>query len=142
MIQKKRLLVGAMAIVLATGIAAIADPPRQLPPQVGQAAPTSIYDPNVTPAGVLTPHGFGMERCDTCDQYVCRAQTKEVKKPIYTSKCVPFCLCKPFSEHHCADSCEECGVIAYKKVLVKKAKIVCETKCVPVPACGQCAPPK
>ena len=140
MIQKKRLLVGAMAIVLATGIVAIADPPRQLPPQVGQTTPTGMYDPNVQQAGFHTPHTIGMERCDTCDKYVCQMQTKEVKKPCYTSKCVPYCVCAPFCGHHCADSCEECGVIAYKHVLVKKAKIKCETKCVPVPACGQCAP--
>jgi hypothetical protein len=143
MIKTKRLLVGAMAIVLATGFVAIADPPRQLPPQVSQSPSTGIYDPNVQQAGILDPHPFGRERCDTCEQYVCKAQVKEVKKPIYTSKCVPYCV--GYCGHPCADSCEECGMIAYKKILVKKAKIVCETKCVPVKACescGACAPPK
>jgi hypothetical protein len=141
MLQTKRLLMAAMGIVLATGIVAIADPPKPATP-AGQAKPSSIYDPAVTPAGVLDPHPFGMQRCETCEDYVCRWQTKEVKKPIYTSKCVPFCVCH-FGHPPCDGGCgEECGVIAYKKILVKKAKIVCETKCVPVPACAPCAPPK
>jgi hypothetical protein len=141
MIQKKRLLIGAMGIVLATSIVAIADPPKQLPSQVSQPAPTGVYDPNVQQTNLIGPFPFGMERCDTCEQYVCKMQTKEVKKPIYTSKCVPYCVCAFHHGHDCADSCEECGIIAYKKILVKKAKIKCETKCVPVPApCNVCAP--
>ncbi|HLW66911.1 MAG TPA: hypothetical protein VKS79_16470 [Gemmataceae bacterium] len=140
MIQMKRLLVGAVAIVLTAGVVAIAEPPKPLPPQVAQPAPTGIYDPNVQQTHLIGPIPFGMEHCDTCEKYVCKLQTKEVKKPVYTSHCVPYCV--PYCGHHnCADSCAECGMIAYKNVLVKKARIVCETKCVPVPApCDACAP--
>ena len=137
MLKNKRLLIGAMAIVLGSSIMAIAEPPKPGMPS-GQPNSTSIYDPNVQQAGVLDPHPIGMRRCDTCEEYVCRMQTKEVKKPCYTSKCVPYCICR--CGHHDCDSCEECGVIAYKKVLVKKARIECETKCVPVKACEACAP--
>jgi hypothetical protein len=146
MMQKKKWRIGAMAIVLATGMVALAEQPvqtahlKQAPQQ--PAAEQGQVDPNVKQAGHIAPHTFGMERCETDDAFKCVCETKAKSKVVYNSNCHAFCI--PYCHYNCpagqcADSAAEpCGVIAYKKVLVKKHRTLCdvnETKCVAKPVC-------
>jgi hypothetical protein len=145
MIQKRRIVTLALAVVLGSAIVALAQAPLPLQPvpaAQSQSVATSHVDPQVEQAG-LSPHPFGMERCETCEGYVCKCEVKDKKKVKYNSVCKPFCLpyCHFKDKCTCEDSCEECGVIAYKKVLVKKNKTLCdekEIKCVPKPICPPC----
>ena len=131
MTRTKRLLALGMAGLLITGMAALAQPPAPpLEPQISQAN--------------FSPSPFGMQRCPSCDGYVCTAECAPKKKTVYSSKCVPFCL--PYF-HACAEGCGACGVLVHKKVLIKKSVNSCETetKCVakpcPAPVAGVPAKP-
>lgn len=88
------------------------------------------------------PHANGGHDCEC---YYCQqiTETKKIKKTVYTIKNVPFCLHQlPGLLHHgCCPECE-CQP-RFKKVLVKKEVVVCETcihKCTPVkaPPCEAC----
>jgi len=143
MLQNKRLLAGAMAIVLVTGIVSLAQQPAatsqpmQLPASMVPATQEQ-FDPNVTQTSLIAPHPFGMMRCETPEGYVCQCETKNKKKVMYSSVCKPFCI--PYCHEKCCEG-EQCGVVMYKKVLVKKNRTLCnetETKCVPKPICPPC----
>ncbi|MCC7422428.1 MAG: hypothetical protein IT428_19280 [Planctomycetaceae bacterium] len=80
----------------------------------------------------------------------CRLQpvTTDVKKPIYSDKCVPYCQSKGCLL--CGLCRRQCDHIRYRKVLMKTDKVVgqkCELKCVldgasdPRSAAPQAAPP-
>lgn len=120
-----RILIVAFSVVLAWSMTALAQPP-----------PDMKTDPKVTPAN-FTPHPFGMQRCETCEGSSCVVEVVPRKKTVYTSKCVPFCL--PYCHHGCDADCGDCGVVAHRKILIKKS-IDCGTdaRCVAKP-CPPCA---
>lgn len=79
--------------------------------------------------------------CAACSPSCCLKPVKtDVKKPIYSDKCVPYCQSKGCLL--CGLFCRQCDHVRYKKVLMKTDKVVeqkCELKCVLEDPCK--APP-
>lgn len=97
---------------------------------------------------------FHKKSCDNfqpdCGCANCRLKpvTTEVKKPVYSVKCVPYCQSRGC--FLCGLCCRQCDHVRYRRVLMKTDKVVdqkCELKCVldgvpdPKAAPPQAAPP-
>ena len=80
---------------------------------------------------------FHKKSCDTCQPDcgcpTCRLKpvTTEVKKPVYSVKCVPYCQSRACLLCGLCD--RKCDHVRYRRVLMKTEKVVdqkCELKCV------------